>query len=39
MPDHSQFNIDRTDPGRWTITFSNPPITCLFLQRSSNWKR
>src|SRR5579864_5220347 len=26
MPDPSQFNIDRTDPGRWTITFSNPPI-------------
>src|SRR5215471_8422715 len=26
MPDLSQFNIDRTDPGRWTITFSNPPI-------------
>ena len=26
MPDTSQFNIDRTDPGRWTITFSNPPI-------------
>jgi enoyl-CoA hydratase/carnithine racemase len=26
MPDHSQFNIDRTNPGRWTITFSNPPI-------------
>ena len=24
--DHSQFNIDRTYPGRWTITFSNPPI-------------
>ena len=22
----SQFNIDRTHPGRWTITFSNPPI-------------
>src|SRR5215469_10841266 len=22
----SQFNVDRTDPGRWTITFSNPPI-------------
>jgi len=22
----SQFNIDRTYPGRWTITFSNPPI-------------
>jgi enoyl-CoA hydratase/carnithine racemase len=26
MPDPSQFNIDRTCPGRWTITFSNPPI-------------
>ena len=26
MPDPSQFNTDRTDPGRWTITFSNPPI-------------
>ena len=31
MPDHSQFNIDqfhidRTHPGLWTITFSNPPI-------------
>ena len=26
MPDHSQFNIDRTYPDRWTITFSNPPI-------------
>ena len=26
MPDPSQFNIDRTHPGRWTITFSNPPI-------------
>ena len=26
MPDHSQFSIDRTCPGRWTITFSNPPI-------------
>jgi enoyl-CoA hydratase/carnithine racemase len=26
MPDTSQFNIDRTCPGRWTITFSNPPI-------------
>jgi len=21
-----QFNTDRTNPGRWTITFSNPPI-------------
>ena len=26
MPDTSQFNIDRTRPGRWTVTFSNPPI-------------
>ena len=26
MPDTSQLNIDRTNPGRWTITFSNPPI-------------
>jgi len=26
MPDYSQFNIDRTSPGLWTITFSNPPI-------------
>ena len=24
--DPSQFNTDRTNPGRWTITFSNPPI-------------
>jgi enoyl-CoA hydratase/carnithine racemase len=26
MPDHSQFNTDKTHPGRWTITFNNPPI-------------
>jgi enoyl-CoA hydratase/carnithine racemase len=26
MPDPSQFNVDRTYPERWTITFSNPPI-------------
>ena len=26
MPDSSQFNTDRTCPGRWTITFGNPPI-------------
>jgi enoyl-CoA hydratase/carnithine racemase len=26
MPDPTQFTIDRTHPGRWTITFSNPPI-------------
>ncbi len=30
MTDHSQFNTDRTRPGRWTITFSNPPIN-MFL--------
>src|ERR1700691_6071889 len=22
----AQFNVDRTYPGRWTITFNNPPI-------------
>jgi enoyl-CoA hydratase/carnithine racemase len=26
MTNPSQFNVDRTYPGRWTITFSNPPI-------------
>ena len=26
MPDHSQFNVDRTYTGVWTISFSNPPI-------------
>jgi enoyl-CoA hydratase/carnithine racemase len=26
MPDPSQFSTDRTYQGRWTITFSNPPI-------------
>ena len=26
VPDHSQFNTDRSHPGRWTITFNNPPI-------------
>ena len=26
MPDHSQFNIDRSHPSRWTITFNHPPI-------------
>ena len=40
MPDHSHFNTDRTYPGRWTITFSNPPInmfvptTIVELERS-----
>src|ERR1700722_20692013 len=22
----AQFNVDRTYPGRWTVTFNNPPI-------------
>ena len=26
MMELSQFNIDRTFSGRWTITFNNPPI-------------
>ena len=26
MPGPSQFHIDRTYPGRWTIAFDNPPI-------------
>jgi enoyl-CoA hydratase/carnithine racemase len=26
MPDPAQFNTDRTCPGRWTVTFNNPPI-------------
>jgi enoyl-CoA hydratase/carnithine racemase len=26
MPNPSQFQIDRTYPGLWTISFSNPPI-------------
>jgi enoyl-CoA hydratase/carnithine racemase len=26
MPDPSQFDTDRTGPGRWIITFNNPPI-------------
>src|ERR1700733_9444354 len=30
MPDSSQFNTDRTYPGLWTVTFSNPPIN-MFL--------
>src|SRR5579871_3647035 len=26
MPDSPQFNVDRSHPGRWTVTFNNPPI-------------
>jgi len=29
QPD-AQFNTDRTHSGRWTVTFSNPPIN-MFL--------
>ena len=28
--DPSQFKTDRTHPGQWTVTFSNPPIN-MFL--------
>ena len=31
--DHSQFNTDKTSPGRWTITFSNPPIN-MFVPKT-----
>jgi len=30
MPEPAQFSIDRSHAGRWTITFSNPPIN-MFL--------
>lgn len=33
MPEPSQFATDRTHPGRWTITFSNPPIN-MFVPAS-----
>jgi len=33
MPGPSQFNTDRTYPGRWTITFTNPPIN-MFVPAS-----
>jgi hypothetical protein len=33
MPEPSQFNIDRTHTGRWTITFSNPPINMFLNDR------
>jgi hypothetical protein len=29
----AQFNTDRTYPGRWTITFSNPPIN-IFVPKT-----
>jgi len=31
MPGLSQLSTDRTHPGRWTITFSNPPINMFNL--------
>ena len=33
----SQFNIDRTYPGRWTITFSNPPINMFVPATIVEW--
>ena len=33
MPDLLQFTTDRTYPGRWTITFSNPPIN-MFVPKT-----
>jgi hypothetical protein len=37
MPDHSQFNTDRTYPGRWTITFSNS--TLLLPTLVKEWRK
>ena len=39
MPNYSQFNTDRTYPGRWTITFSNPPINMFDPTTIENWER
>jgi hypothetical protein len=38
MPDLSQFNTDRTHPGRWTVTFSNnvPEAELAKLRRRIN---
>lgn len=33
--DASQFNTDRTHPGWWTITFSDPPINVAFRATSN----
>jgi hypothetical protein len=35
MPDHTQFNTDRTSPGRWTISLNNPPINMFVPGRRS----
>jgi enoyl-CoA hydratase/carnithine racemase len=35
MTNSSQFTTDRTHPGRWTITFSNPPIN-MFVPETIN---
>ena len=37
--DHSQFKTDRTYPGRWTITFSNPPINMFLPTTIVEWER
>jgi enoyl-CoA hydratase/carnithine racemase len=31
MPEFEHLTVDRSKPGRWTITFSNPPINTLEL--------
>lgn len=31
MANPSQFSVDHTYPGRWTIAFSNPPIDTFIL--------
>jgi nitrogen fixation/metabolism regulation signal transduction histidine kinase len=31
MPEFEHLTVDRSKPGRWTITFSNPPINMLEL--------
>jgi hypothetical protein len=35
-PADAQFNTDRTHAGRWTITFSNPPIN-MFVPATDDW--
>jgi hypothetical protein len=40
MAEPSQFNIDRAHPGRWTITFSHPPINMFSSHNDRrNWRR
>ena len=39
MPDHSQFNIDRTIRAAGRSPSATRRSTYLFPQRSSNWER